>query len=58
MIEGVVAETPDGYRVVDGPPAVADYLALRERSGLSAKTYEQAAAGLPSRCLRATSSTC
>ncbi len=34
---------PDGYRIADGPPVVADYLAIRERAGLSPKTYEQAA---------------
>ena len=36
-----------GYRVVPGPPSVADYLRLRTESGLSPKTAEQAAAALP-----------
>jgi len=40
-------QPPDGYRVLDGPPAPADYLAMRERAGLSPKTHDQAAAGLP-----------
>ena len=30
--------TPGGYRLVDGPPDVDAYLALRARSGLSPKT--------------------
>jgi GNAT superfamily N-acetyltransferase len=36
----------NGYRLVDGAPAVADYLALRERSGLSSKRPDQAAAAV------------
>jgi ribosomal protein S18 acetylase RimI-like enzyme len=32
-----------GYRLVDGPPAVIDYLALRQRSGLSPRRDDQAA---------------
>jgi ribosomal protein S18 acetylase RimI-like enzyme len=36
-----------GYRLVEGPPAVDDYLALRERSGLTPKSREQAVAALP-----------
>jgi GNAT superfamily N-acetyltransferase len=36
---------PAGYELVDGPPSVADYLTLRVRSGLSARTPEQAKAG-------------
>ena len=39
--------TPDGYRLVEGPPAVEDYLALRALSGLSPRTEEQAVAALP-----------
>ena len=39
--------TPGGYRLVDGPPDVDAYLALRARSGLSPKTPEQARAALP-----------
>ena len=34
------------YRLVDGPPPVEDYLRLRVRAGLSARTREQAAAGI------------
>jgi ribosomal protein S18 acetylase RimI-like enzyme len=34
------------YRLVDGPPAVADYLTLRQRSGLSPRRDDQAAAAL------------
>ena len=33
--------TPGGYRLVDGPPDVDAYLALRARSGLSPKTPER-----------------
>ena len=39
--------TPSGYRLVDGPPDVDAYLALRARSGLSPKTPAQARAALP-----------
>lgn len=35
------------YRLVHGAPPVEDYLALRERSGLSPKNREQAVAALP-----------
>jgi GNAT superfamily N-acetyltransferase len=35
-----------GYRLVDGPPAVPDYLALRELAGLSAKRADQAEAAV------------
>lgn len=41
------ADLPAGYRLVPAAPGVEDYLALRGRSGLSSKTREQAAAGLP-----------
>jgi ribosomal protein S18 acetylase RimI-like enzyme len=37
---------PAGYLLVDGPPTVPDYLALRLRSGLSPRRGDQAAAGL------------
>jgi GNAT superfamily N-acetyltransferase len=36
----------DGYRLVDGPPSVDDYLTLRSRSGLSPKTRPQAEAAV------------
>jgi len=35
-----------GYRLIDGPPAVAEYLALRQLSGLSPRRSDQAAAAL------------
>ena len=41
------ARLPDGYRLVDVAPGVDDYLALRERAGLSPKSREQAMAALP-----------
>jgi GNAT superfamily N-acetyltransferase len=37
---------PPGYRLIDAPPAVGDYLALRRRSGLTPRREEQAAAAL------------
>jgi ribosomal protein S18 acetylase RimI-like enzyme len=37
----------EGYRLIGSPPEVDDYLALRERAGLSPKTREQAVAALP-----------
>lgn len=37
---------PGGYRLVDGPPAVGDYLELRLRAGLSPKRPDQAAAAI------------
>lgn len=37
---------PAGYRLEDGPPAVADYLLLRERAGLSPKRQDQAEVAL------------
>jgi ribosomal protein S18 acetylase RimI-like enzyme len=40
------AAPPAGYRLADGPPAVADYLLLRERSGLSPKREDQARAAV------------
>jgi ribosomal protein S18 acetylase RimI-like enzyme len=41
-----MAELMRGYRMVEGPPSVEEYLALRARSGLSPKTEEQARAGV------------
>ena len=38
---------PPGYRLVEGPPPVADHLVLRERSGSTPRTAGQAAAALP-----------
>jgi GNAT superfamily N-acetyltransferase len=38
---------PEGYQLREGPPAVEDYLALRQRAGLSPRRAEQAAAALP-----------
>lgn len=35
-----------GYRLVEGPPSVEDYMNLRASAGLSAKTREQATAGI------------
>jgi ribosomal protein S18 acetylase RimI-like enzyme len=46
IIRGVNAALREGYRLVEGAPTVEDYLALRERSGLSPKTREQAVAAL------------
>jgi GNAT superfamily N-acetyltransferase len=37
---------PAGYRLMDGPPAVDDYLLLRDRSGLSPCRQDQARAAL------------
>jgi GNAT superfamily N-acetyltransferase len=37
---------PAGYRLMDGPPSVADYVALRKRAGLSPKREDQATASL------------
>jgi ribosomal protein S18 acetylase RimI-like enzyme len=38
--------TPSGYHIVEGPPTVADYLALRQRSGLSPRRADQASAAV------------
>lgn len=46
MICRMASALPKGYRVIFAVPAVEDYLALRERAGLSPKTYEQAVAAL------------
>jgi ribosomal protein S18 acetylase RimI-like enzyme len=35
-----------GYHIVEGPPTVADYLALRQRSGLSPRRADQARAAV------------
>lgn len=43
----LVLALPAGYELIDGPPRVDDYLALRIRSGLSPKTEAQACAALP-----------
>jgi ribosomal protein S18 acetylase RimI-like enzyme len=43
----MTTELPAGYRLLDGPPPVDAYLALRRDSGLSPKTQEQAVAALP-----------
>jgi ribosomal protein S18 acetylase RimI-like enzyme len=40
------AEVPTGYRLVDGAPAVDDYLLLRDRAGLSPRRLDQADAAL------------
>src|SRR6478672_4601817 len=37
----------DGYRLVEGPPTIPDYLRLRKESGLSPKTAAQGVAALP-----------
>ena len=37
---------PAGYRLVDGPPLVDDYLLLRHRAGLSPRREDQADAAL------------
>jgi GNAT superfamily N-acetyltransferase len=44
---GGASAVPEGYRLVDGPPNVEDYLELRRRSGLTPVTRDQAAAALP-----------
>jgi ribosomal protein S18 acetylase RimI-like enzyme len=36
----------DPYRLVEGPPDAASYLALRQQAGLTARTAEQAEAAL------------
>ena len=40
-------EVPHGYRLIESAPGADEYLELRQRSGLSPKTREQAAAALP-----------
>jgi ribosomal protein S18 acetylase RimI-like enzyme len=42
----VIGQQADDYHLVEGPPPIADYLTLRERSGLSPRRLEQAAQGL------------
>jgi GNAT superfamily N-acetyltransferase len=43
----MVDKAPSGYRLIEGPPAVDDYLSLRERAGMSPKTRTQAETALP-----------
>ncbi len=43
----VMTQLADGYRLVDGPPTVEEYLDLRRLSGLTPCTREQAEAGVP-----------
>ena len=38
---------PEGYRLLNGPPPVAEYLALRREAGLSPKSRAQAVVALP-----------
>lgn len=38
---------PQGYDLTEGTPPIPAYLALREKTGLSTKTEEQACAALP-----------
>jgi GNAT superfamily N-acetyltransferase len=40
------AAAPAGYRLADGPPAIGDYLLLRDRAGLSPRRRDQAEAAL------------
>lgn len=40
-------EVSHGYRLIESAPGADEYLELRQRSGLSPKTREQAAAALP-----------
>ena len=40
------AKLPQGYRLVDGPPAVEEYLELRRGSGLTLRRSDQAAVAL------------
>jgi len=47
MICPMGAQLPEGYRLVESSPGVEEYLALRQRAGLSPKTREQAVAALP-----------
>ena len=37
---------PAGYRLAEGPPSVADYVALRSDAGLTPRSAEQAGAAL------------
>jgi|SRR3954466_4197698 GNAT superfamily N-acetyltransferase len=39
-------ELPGGYWLAEGPPVIDDYLALRERSGLSPRRRDQAEAAV------------
>jgi hypothetical protein len=40
------AALPAGYRLVEGPPGLRDYLLLRDRAGLSPRRADQAEAAL------------
>lgn len=42
-----IADIPDDYTLHTDTPAIADYLRLREQSGLTPKSAEAAARGLP-----------
>ena len=42
-----MVDLPEGYRLLDGPPPVDEYLALRRDSGLTPPTRAQAVAALP-----------
>jgi ribosomal protein S18 acetylase RimI-like enzyme len=42
----MMAGMHEGYRLVSGAPSVRDYLALRERAGLSPKRADQVAAAV------------
>jgi len=42
-----VVDLPEGYRLLDGPPPVEEYLALRREAGLSPKSRAQAVVALP-----------
>jgi ribosomal protein S18 acetylase RimI-like enzyme len=39
-------DLPNGYRLAEGPPSAEDYVALRERAGLSQRRADQARAAL------------
>jgi ribosomal protein S18 acetylase RimI-like enzyme len=47
MICAMGAQLPEGYQLIESAPGVDEYLELRQRSGLSPKTREQAKAALP-----------
>ena len=47
MIYAMRAQLQEGYRLIESAPEADAYLELRQRSGLSPKTREQAAAALP-----------
>ncbi|MEV4706862.1 GNAT family N-acetyltransferase [Actinoplanes sp. NPDC049316] len=41
-----MADLPEGYRLLDGPPPADEYLALRREAGLAPKSRAQAVAAL------------